>query len=375
MGRTIIKVENKKQLKHFIDFPHDLYADDPNYVAELYIAIHELLTPKKNPYFKHSTVDLFMVQENGKYLGRIAVTVNNNYNKFHNSNVAFFGFFDTINDQEVAKMLLDKAEEICKEKNIGRLLGPTNLTTNDTAAMLVEGFDSPPVVQMTYNKPYYKTLVENLGYTKDMDMYAYKIPTATVNTKSLRLAKRIEERLGKKGITFRKINLKNFKQEASNIREIYKSAWEKNWGFVPPTDEEFDHLAEGLKMIVLPNFTSIAEIDGKMIGFAVALPDINEILISNRRGRLFPTAIFKLLLGKKKTKAVRVVLLGVVPGYRKMGIEGVFFAQLIQEALDQNKTFGEASWILENNTMMVKAAENLNGEKYKTYRIYGKAIS
>ncbi len=374
MSIAIVKVDNNKQLMEFIDFPHELYKDDPNYVAELYIAAKELLSPKKNPYFKHSSVDTFLAYTKGKCVGRIAATVNNNYNKYHDSNVGYFGFFDCINDLEVARALLTIAEDHCKREKVDRILGPTNLTTNDTAGVLVDGYDSPPVVQMTYNKPYYKDLLEALGYSKEMDMYAYKIPTATVNQKALRLSKRIQERLESKGTTFRNIVLKDFDNEVKAIREIYKSAWEKNWGFVPPTDEEFDFIAEGLKMVINPKFTFAAEENGKMIGFAVGLPDINEILVNNRRGRLFPTAIFKLLFGKNKTKNLRIVLLGVVEEHRKAGIEAVFFANFIKAAQENNIGFGEASWVLENNQMMVKSAENLNGEKYKTYRIYSKNI-
>lgn len=374
MITQIVKVTTSKQLKEFIDFPHELYKDDPNYVAELYIAAKELLSPKKNPYFKHSEVDKYLAYKGGKCVGRIIATVNNNYNQYHDSNVGFFGFLDFVNDLDVAKILLDAAVKYCKLSNVSRILGPTNLTTNDTAGVLVNGYDSPPVVQMTYNKPYYKDILESLSYEKEMDLFAYKIPTAKVNQKALNLSQKLQERLENKGISFRNIVLKNFDKEVAEIREIYKSAWEKNWGFVPPTEEEFDFIAEGLKMVINPKFTFAAEKDGKMVAFAVGLPDINEILVKNRRGRLFPTAIFKLLLGKNKTKNLRIVLLGVVEEYRKTGIEAVFFANFIKAAKDNNIGFGEASWILENNEMMVKSAENLNGERYKTYRIYGKNI-
>lgn len=375
MDIRIVTVDTPKLKKAFIDFPHTLYKDDNNYVAELHIAIKEHLDPKKNPYFKHSKAELYLAYQGNKIVGRIAATVNNNYNEFHNCNIGFFGFFDSINDLSVAELLLKKAEGYCKSANdVDKILGPTNLTTNDTAGLLVDGFDTPPVVQMTYNKPYYVNLMEQLGYGKEIDLFAYKIPTATVNQKALRISDRIKERLDAKGITFRSVSMKNFAQEAKNIKKIYVQAWEKNWGFVPPTNEEFDFLAEGLKMVVSPKYAFMAEENGKLIGFAVGLPNINEILISNRRGRLFPTGIFKLLLGKNKTKQLRIVLLGVIESHRKLGIEAVFFANFIKAAQENNIDFGEASWVLENNEMMVKGAENLNGERYKTYRIFSKAL-
>ncbi len=375
MSIQIKKVNSSSEKKLFIDFPHDLYKNDPYYVPEIYLAMFEHLSEKKNPFFKHSEAHLYLAFKEGKIVGRIATILNNNYNAFHNCNIAFFGFFDTINDQEVCNALLDEAMAFAKSKNTTSVYGPTNFSTNDTAGLLVEGFDSPPVVQMTYNFAYYKTLIENYGFTKDMDMFAYWLPTDGVNTRSLNIAEKLKERLSNRGITFRNFDLKkNFQKEADNVREIYKSAWEKNWGFVPPTNEEFDFLAEGLKLILDERFAFVCEDKGKMVGFAVALPDVNEIMKDVKKGRIIPFGILKLLFGKKKTKKVRIMLLGVVEEYRKLGIEAVLYANLISNAKAFGKIGGEASWILESNEMMVKGAENLNGQKYKTYRIYTKAV-
>ena len=375
MSCTIVKVDNKNLTKKFIDFPHDLYKDDPNYVPQLYLAVKDILNKKKNPFFKHSTAETFLALRENKVVGRIAAIANRNYNDYHSSNIGFFGFFDCIKDYSVAEKLLDTAYKWCQEKGFDQIHGPTNFTTNDTAGLLVEGFDAPPVVEMTYNAPYYKEFVERYGFSKEMDLYAYYIGTRTASEKYLKISATLEERLSKKGITFRQMNLKNLKNEILEVKKVYRSAWEKNWGFVPPTDEEFDHLADGLKMILDPRFNFVAEHDGKMIGFAVGLPNINEILINIKRGRLFPFGIFKLLLGKKKTKVIRIVLLGVFEQYRNMGVAAVFFANFINAAREHGLDGGEASWVLENNTMMVRGAESLNGEKYKTYRIYSKAIS
>lgn len=374
MSVKIRKVETKADTKAFIDFPHELYKNDPNYVPELYLAVSEHLNEKKNPFFKHSTVELYLAERQGKVVGRIAGVINNNYNSFHNCNVGFFGFFDCIDDQEVAFALLQQAENYVKSKGKESILGPTNFNTNDTAGLLVEGFDSPPVVQMTYNAPYYKTFVEAFGFEKDMDLFAFWIPTKGVNEKSLQLTERLKERLANKGITFRNLKMKYFKKEVENVRDIYRSAWEKNWGFVPPTNEEFDFLAEGLKLVLDERYAYIAEEKGKMVAFAVGLPNINEIAIKMKRGRLLPFGIFKLLFGKKNVKSVRVVLLGVKEEYRKIGIEAVFYANFIRSAQENGLLGGEASWILESNQMMVQGAENLNGKKYKTYRIYTKNI-
>jgi GNAT superfamily N-acetyltransferase len=362
------------RIKEFIDFPHDLYNGDPNYVAEIYLAMKDHHNPKRNPYFKHSAVQYWIAKKDGKIAGRICASINNKYNEFHKSNVGFFGFFDAINDPEIAKALIDEAEKYCRAQGAARILGPANFTTNDTATMLVEGFDSPPVIQMAYNFPYYQKLVEDLGYQKEMDLFAYYIPTSTVNDKSMRLSNMLKERLKTKGITFRNIDKSKWKSEVEAIRENYKKAWENNWGFVPPTNEEFDFIAEGLKLVVDERFALVAEQEGKMIGFAVALPNINEIMINSKRGRLLPFHIFNLLFKKSKTKIVRVILLGVIESHRKLGIEGVFYGHLIEQAKKANMVAGEASWILENNQMMNQGARNLGGEPYKRYRIYSKNL-
>ncbi len=374
MSLTIKEIFTDKEKKKFIDFPHDLYASDPNYVPELHIGQAELMSPKKNPFFENAKVSLFLALRNEKIVGRISAIKNNNYNDYHNCNVGFFGFFDCIDDDEVGALLFKTVKEWHIAEEHDAILGPTNFSTNDTAGLLIEGFDLPPVVMMTYNQPYYIRLVENAGYKKEMDLFAYRINTNSVSEKSLRISGMLEERLKKKNITLRSLNLKNFDSEVEKLREIYNKAWAKNWGFVPFTPAEFDHLADGLKMIVDPKYAYIAEDGDKVAGFMIALPNINEIMIKNKRGRLFPFGIFRLLFGKSKTKILRIITLGVVDEYRKLGIEGLFYAKVIRAAKENNIEYGEASWILENNEMMVQGAKNLNGEKYKTYRIYSHSL-
>lgn len=369
MSVNIINAEGKL-LKEYIDFPHELYADDPMYVPELFMAQKDMFNRKKNPFFEHAEVASFLAQKNGKTVGRISAILNKNYNDYHGSNVGFFGFFDVINDYEVAKALLDTAAEWCKNKGVDAVLGPTNFSTNDTAGILVDGYHEPAKIMLTYNKPYYADLVEQYGFVKEMDLYAYILYTAKASEKSIRLAQTLEERLAKQGIIFRNVNMKNFYDEVAAIRDIYNNAWSNNWGFVPWTDAELKHLADELKMIVNPDWVYIAEDNGVPVGFALTLPDINEITKGFKKGRLFPFNILKLLLGKKKTKFVRILALGVKENYRRKGIEAIFFAKNILQARKDNVTAGEVSWVLENNKEMMTSAEKLNSELYKTYRIY-----
>ena len=370
MSLIIIEANSKKEIKQFIDFPHQLYDGDPNYVPELYLAQKEMFDRKKYPFFEYGDVQCFLAFKHGKPAGRIAAIKNKRYNDYHKSNVGFFGFYDFIDDQDVAEGLFQHAKEWLASENYEAIIGPTNFTTNETAGYLVDGFDGPPKIMMTYNKPYYDRMMKSMGLSKEMDLFAYFIPSFEASDKSIKLSGMIEERLKKQGITIRNINLKNFKSEVALIKNIYNQAWENNWGFVPFTDAEFSHLADGLKMLADQDFAFIAEDNGEPVAFSISLPNINEVTINFKRGRLFPFNIIKLLLNKNKVKSVRVLATGVKEAYRKKGIEAIFFAKNILEARKRNLEGGEASWILESNDMMVKAAEHLNGVKYRIYRLY-----
>lgn len=370
----IIEANSGRDKKRFIDFPHDLYAGDPNYVPEIYLGQKELLDEKKNPFFQHSKAQLYLAVREGKVIGRIAAIRNNEYNKFTGTNAGFFGFFDVIEEYDVARKLLDTAVAWLLKEGLDHLLGPTNFTTNDVAGVLVDGFDRPPVVMMAYNKTYYPEFLERYGMTGQMDLLAYHVTEEQANFKSVRLAGMIEQRLEKKGITIRKVNMKKFREELINVREVYKKAWDKNWGFVPPTDAEFDRIAAEMKLIMDPDFALLAEHEGKVVAFALAIPDVNTIIRTIKKGRLLPTGIFKLLFQKKKIKRLRIILLGVLEDYRKMGIEGVFYARIISRGLEKGYTEAEASWILDNNEMMKKGVEGVNMVPYKRYRIYEKKL-
>ncbi|MEO5889534.1 MAG: hypothetical protein ABIQ31_04735 [Ferruginibacter sp.] len=371
---TIKPVTTKAELASFVDFPHTLFAGDKNYVPELHIAQRDLLTPGKHPFHDHSTVKLFLAYEGNEIKGRIAAIFNNNHNAFKNVTEGFFGFYDLYNDAEVSKKLLNEVEKWLITKGATKMIGPVNPSTNETAGLLIEGFDSPPVTLMTYNKPYYLDLLTAYGFTKSVDLLAYNLPTNVVDKKTIQLREVLRKRFQERNISVRNINLKDFKNEVQKIMEVYNAAWEDNTGFVPMTEDEFKYLAKDLKLILDNDFAMVAEHEGKIIGFALAIPDINQVLIKIKRGRLFPTGIFKLLLGKKKINYVRVLALGVNKEFRRAGIEAFFYSEIIQKAMDKKIIGGEASWILEDNEMMNKGLIKMNAAVYKRYRILEKAI-
>lgn len=368
------KVTSKSELKTFIDFPHTLYRNDANYVPELFIAQRDMLTPGKHPFHKHSVLQLFLAEKDGQIVGRIAAIQNNNHNKFNQDKDGFFGFYDCIDSQEVADGLVHAASAWLKERGLEKIVGPVNFSTNDTCGMLLEGYDAPPVAMMTYNKPYYHRLMAQNGFDKKVDLIAWKIKNDKYNGRVVKLQDALKQRLAQKGITLRKVNIRQFKTEVPLIRDVYNKAWDKNLGFVPMTDEEFDYLAKDLKLLLDPDFCLIAEHEGRFVGFALCIPDINQILIKVKRGRLFPTGLIRLLTQRKKINAIRVIALGVLEPYRKMGIEATFYATIIEKCLEKGIEMAEASWILEHNEMMNRAIANINGEPYKKYRIYEKAL-
>lgn len=372
--KTIVAVNDKKQLASFIDFPHDLYKNDSNYVPELFIAQQDMLTPGKHPFHEHSTLQLFLAYEGNTIVGRIAAIQNNNHNKINQTTEGHFGFFDCINDQETANLLVDTAAKWLKERDMTSMIGPVNFSTNDICALLIEGFDGPPVAMMPYNAPYYLQLLENTGLAKKVDLRAYKFVAGDYNDRSLKLTEAIRERLKRNNIIIRKINMNDFWNEVVKVREVYNGAWDHNTGFVPATDKEFHYLAKDLKMIVDPDFIYVAEQEGKMVGISLSIPDINQALIKIKRGRLLPFGIFKLLWYKRKIKGLRIMALGVLDGYRKMGIEACLYGLTIKTFQEKKFDYAEASWTLEHNIMVNSAIEQINGKLYRKYRIFEKSI-
>lgn len=371
---TIEKITYPQKIKEFIDFPHDLYAGDPNYVPELFIAQKDMLNPKKHPFFEHSKIQLFLAYRDNKIVGRIAAIRNNNHNAHTGNKEGFFGFFECVNDYEVAKLLFDTAVDWIKKEGLTNVLGPASFSTNEFFGWHIDAFDQPPMMAIAYNKDYYPQFAERYGFTKNTDHFAYYITEMTVSDKSMRVSDAFEKRLVTKGITIRTVNMKTFKQEVEKAHKVYNSAWGKNTGFVPMTYNEFVHLCNDMKTVMEPALCFIAEKDGEFIGFSFSFPDINQVLKDVKRGRLLPFGIFKLLFNRKKINKMRVVVLGVIEGFRKLGIEAVFFAKTIDYAKKHNIVAAEASLILENNEMMNQALININAHIYKTYRVYKLAL-
>ena len=327
----------------------------------------KMLDRKKNPFYKHAEMETFLAERDGKIVGRIAAIINHNHNREHEENIGFFGFFECFDDQDVANALFDTAATWLRTKGVTAMRGPVSPSVNDEYGLLVDGFDLPPAILMVYNPPYYQKLIENYGFKKAKDLYAYHVHSNKVFTDKL---KRVSEIVrNKSGVVFRSLDMKRFDEEVKTIRDLYNKGWSRNWGEVPMTEEEFNYVANDLKAIVDPSIVIIAEVRGKPVGFGMSLPDYNMILKDNKRGWLIP-GLLRVLLFRKRIDFCRIVILGVVPEFLNSGIGGVLFYETAVRAVANGYPHGEASWVLEDNVMMNRGAELLRGDKWKTYRIY-----
>lgn len=371
----ITEVKTRAERDAFIKFPWQIYADDPVWVPPLILERKEFLDQTKHPFFEHGAAALFLARRSGEIVGRIMASDDPNYNALHQSNVGCFGMFECIDDAEVAGALFAAAEGWLRQRGRKEIMGPIDYSTNYLCALLIDGLEHPPMLLTSYNPPYYARLLEERGFTKAIDFFAWWFDNAEeVSRRLRRLASRFKHR---QVATIRGVNLKNIEQESERLRRIYNAAWEHNWGFVPFTEKEFAYMAKELKLLVDPALTLIAEVDGEPASFVLALPDIN-VALRKLNGRLtsfgLPIGLAKLLFYKNRIKTWRLTALGVVPKFRRHGIAEMLVLQIIETAMLNRGLTGECSLILENNTLMNRFLEAIGAERYKTYRIYSRRI-
>lgn len=368
----VTPVRGWRDLRGFLKLSWRIYQDDPAWVPPLLFDLKKLLNPRKHPFHQHAEVQYFLARRGQEVVGRIAAIINHQYVQFHEEATGFFGFFESVNDEEVAAELLAAAERWVAERGMAGMRGPMNFSTNEECGLLVEGFQYPPAVMMPYNPPYYIQLLEAAGYVKAKDLLAYLIADPTKTPE--RLARGVARLQRGQNITIRPINLRRFREDLEIIRGIYHSAWEHNWGFVPMTKAEFDDTAQQLRRVANPNLCLIAEVEGEPVGFALALPDYNQAL-RYINGRLLPFGLLKLLWYRRKIDAARVLTLGLKPGFRRLGIDALLYFRLWQETPKNGySAWVECSWILEDNWEMRRGLERMGARIYKTYRIYEKAL-
>lgn len=336
--------------------------------------MRKLLSRRKNPFFQHAEAEYFLAERRGgrsaEVVGRIAAIHNRGHNEFHEDTVGFYGFFESINDQSVADSLFHAAANWLKQRDLTVMRGPVSFSTNDECGLLIDGFDTPPAVLTPYTPPHYVDLTERAGFTKARDLFLYHSVDDQLPERLIRGAKLIAKR---KKITLRSIDMKRFSEEVELIKKVYNSAWERNWGFIPMTEAEIDHLAKDLKPVIVPELVVFAEREGELIGFAVALPDLNVALKTNPSGRLFP-GILKILWKARKITRLRIMLLGVVPEYRRYGADALMYHWIWDKGYALGYRWGEAGWILEDNTAMNNGLVRMGFERYKTLRLFDRPL-
>lgn len=370
----IVHVSGRRDLDRFIKLPYRLHRGTP-WVPPLLIERREFLDRAKNPYFQHAEAEYLLAVRDGEVVGRITVQIDHRWDEYQGGSDAQFGFIDSIDDPEVFQALFGAAEEWARAKGRKRMIGPMDFTTNDECGLLIDGYDLHPMILEPWHPPYYRDQIEALGYGKAMDLQMWDLQVGTLAEGEMftPMIHAAAEEMEKHGVIVRNMRRRELDKEIARFMEVYNEAWGKNWGFVPITDAEVEFQAKNLKQILSEEWAMIAERDGEILGAALTLPDINQVL-KKMNGRLLPFGWLKFLLGKRKIDQVRVFALGVKPEYQHLGIAAAFYIRHLETAKRTGVGGGDQGWILETNKPMNKAMEGMGGTVVKRYRLFEKTL-
>jgi GNAT superfamily N-acetyltransferase len=378
MGNVSISpVRTRRGLKRFVKVPFRLHRDQPQWVAPLVFERMEFLNREKNPWFEHGEAEYFLAERDGEPVGRVTAHIDRRWDEYQGGSDAMFGFFETANDPEVAAGLLSAATEWARAKGRGRILGPMDFTTNDEIGILIEGYERRPMILEPWHPPHYRELIEAEGFGKAMDVQMWELQFGDLKEGERfdpSIHEAAEKGLREEGIVIRNMRKREMAAEVRRFMDVYNEAWGDNWGFVPITDAEVEFQAKNLKQVIAENWAFMAEKDGEVVGAALTLPDINQVM-AKLNGRLLPFGWLKFLLGKRKIDQLRVFALGVKHEYRHSGVAaGLYLKHLEEAAVPGGIAGGEMGWILETNGPMNRAMEGMGGTVVKKYRIYEKTL-
>jgi GNAT superfamily N-acetyltransferase len=368
---AIRPVKTRRQLKRFVKLPFRLHRDHPQWVAPLIFERMQFLDRSRNPFFEHAEAEYFLAERDGEPVGRITAHVDGRWDQYQGGSDGMFGFFETPNDPAVAAALLDSASAWVADHGRERILGPMDFTTNDEVGLLVEGYELRPMILQPWHPPFYRELIEGHGFTKAMDLLMWWLALGELqqgNHFHPMIHAAAEKVESEHGITIRNMRKRDLENEVARFIEVYNSAWGDNWGFVPVSEEEVRFQAKNLKQVLDERWTFIAERDGEVLGAALTLPDINQVL-ARLNGRLLPFGWLRFLLAKRKIDLVRVFALGVKPEYQHTGIAAAFYIKHLENADPEGVHGGETGWILEVNEPMNRAMEGMGGTVVKKYRV------
>jgi GNAT superfamily N-acetyltransferase len=373
----VIPVTTRRDLDRFVDLPWQLFdqTTHPQWVPPLRATVYDALDEAKHPFYRGAERALFLAVRGGRVIGRIAAIENRAHNGFHKDRVGFWGFFECVNHQKVADALFAAAARWLGERGLDVLRGPMNPSTNYECGLLIDGFEHRPSFMTTWNPPYYAELCDRAGMQKAKDLVAYFIPMGDQEWTMPPAFERIATRaLGKSKVAFRDLDLRRFDQELEICWDVYNAAWERNWGFVPMSKDEFVHTARDMKPLLNPRYAFAAEVDDLTVGFMLAVPDYSRVLQRIGTGRLFPTGAIRLWLGKRKIHEWRVMALGLRPEYRARGILPLFAWEAYRRGREARELGAEASWILEDNEPMNRPMIGMGVNVYRRWRIYDRGI-
>ena len=370
MSEVLVEpVSTRRQRKQFFDLPWTIYQDDPMWIPPLRMSQKELLGFRRHPIHDFITMQHFLAVRDGEPVGRITAIDNPKHFQWHREKLGFFGFFESIDDEEVAHGLFDAARRWLQGRGLDWIRGPINPSLNYELGLLVDGWHRPPTFMMTYNPRYYERLVDSYGFSKSQDLVAFVAHTDIIAKLDKKIDVVIEFATREFDITVRKLDTRRFKQDVYAFLEVYNKALSGTWGFTPMSDGEMAHFAKGLKDLIVPELTSIAEIDGEPVAGAFGLLDYNP-RIKEIDGRLLPFGFLKLLRNKRAIKDIRILSTNVVPKYQRWGLGLVVLSRLKNELLDWGIGDIELSWVLESNHLSFKTLKRGGAEIDKTYRIY-----
>ncbi|MDX9786694.1 MAG: N-acetyltransferase [Desulfobacterales bacterium] len=371
----IKKINSRQTGNAFIRMPWPVYKDDPMWVPPLLLERRMHLSPK-NPYFDHARCGFWIAYRHGKPVGRISAQIDQLHLQRYQDRTGFWGMLEAEDNVDTFQALMNTAETWLQRQGMTRARGPFNLSINQECGLLVAGFDTPPSIMMGHARPYYQKHIEQCGYQKTKDLFSYTIDWGFTHSAAMRLImKRTRNRVHTR--PFRKAH---FQEDLNIVQDIFNDAWSGNWGFVPFTQKEFDHLGKDLKLLVNDKLIRIAEVNGEPAAFMLVLPNLNEV-IRDLNGRLFPFGWLKLLwrLKVKYPETARIPLMGVRSQYHDSLLGAALAYRLIGDIQEAGEGCGikklELSWILEDNTTMRNIITNIGGTVYKTYRIYDKPLS
>ncbi|MFO0678787.1 MAG: hypothetical protein U0169_19800 [Polyangiaceae bacterium] len=361
----------------FIQAGFEVFKGDPNWVAPLHFDIKERLTPGKNPFFNRAEVTLFTAWKGGKLVGRASATVDREHLKVHADDTGFFGFFDTVDDPEVGKALVDAAAAWLRRRGMKRMLGPMSLYANEEIGVLIEGFDAPPSLMMAHSRAWQGAIAESAGLTKNKDLFAWRYDVGEFPPRAIRAW---EETRALPEVKLRSVDTSRMREELQTIMEIYNEAWAGKWAMVPALPDEVEKMAKDLRLLLDPDIAFMAEVNGRVVGMCIMLPNLNEA-IRDLDGKLFPTGVLKLVwrLKVKHPTSTRLMMLGIRREVRNVrrygGLSTAMYVETAKRAIAKGYTWGELSWTREDDAPINVGIKMMGAKIYKKYRVYEMALA